>query len=71
VYPLNCLTMGFTPTALELYQNCAKTLSNCNFGAYFEREADSPKLLETLGSEVKEWTRWNAGSCLQSRCSPG
>jgi len=54
----------------ELCQNCAKTLSNCDVGAYFEREADSPKLLETLESESKGRNRWNAGSCLQSRCSP-
>jgi len=53
----------------SLCQNCAKTLSNCDAGAYFEREADSPKLLETLESESKERNRWNAGSCLQSRCS--
>src|SRR6267378_4544266 len=50
----------------ELCQNCAKTLSNCNVGAYFEREADSPKLLQTLESESKGRNRWNAGSCLQS-----
>ena len=35
----------------ELYQNCTKTLSNCHLEGYFEREADSPKLLETLESE--------------------
>src|SRR6267143_3730649 len=51
----------------ELCQNCAKTLSNCDVGAYFEREADSPKLLETLEGESKGRNRWNAGSCLQSR----
>jgi len=33
---------------VELYQNCSKTLSNYDFEGYFEREADSPKLLETL-----------------------
>src|SRR5467141_3370559 len=48
----------------ELCQNCAKTLSNCDVGAYFEREADSPKLLETLESESKGKNRWNAGPCL-------
>lgn len=37
----------------ELYQNCTKTLSNCHLEGYFEREADSPKLLETLESESK------------------
>ena len=26
----------------HVYQNCTKTLCNCCFGAYFEREADSP-----------------------------
>ena len=61
----------FSHRGVQLYQNCAKTLSNCDVGAYFEREADSPKLLETLGSEVKEWNRWNAGSCLQSRGARG
>ena len=55
---------------LELYQNCAKTLSNCDFEVYFEREADSPKLLESLESESKGRNRWNQGPCLQSRCSP-
>jgi hypothetical protein len=29
-------------------RNCTKTLCNCDLGAYFEREADSPKLLKTL-----------------------
>ena len=53
----------------ELCQNCAKTLSNCEVGAYFEQEADSPKLLETLESGSKGRNRWNAGSCLQSRCT--
>jgi len=52
----------------QLIQNCTKTLCYCGLGAYFERETDSPKLLETLGSEVKEWNgmewnRWSAGSC--------
>jgi hypothetical protein len=51
----------------QLCQNCVKTLSNCNVGAYFEREADSPKLLETLESESKGRNHWNAGACLQSR----
>ena len=53
----------------ELYQNCTKTLSNCHLEGYFEREADSPKLLETLESESKGRNRWNEGSCLQSRLS--
>jgi len=29
--------------------SCTKTLSNCDFGAYFEREAGSPKLLSAGG----------------------
>jgi hypothetical protein len=33
---------------IQLYQNCTKTLCNGGLGAYFEREADSPKLLKTL-----------------------
>jgi len=59
------------PSRTELCHNCGKTLSNCNVGAYFDREADFPKLLETLESESKGRNRWNAGPCLQSRCSPG
>jgi hypothetical protein len=58
------------PSRTQPCQNCAKTLSNCNVGAYFEREVDSPKLLETLGGESKGRNRWEVGSCLQSRCSP-
>ena len=38
--------------------------------AYNKREADSPKLLETLESDDKGRNHWNEGSCLQSRCSP-
>jgi hypothetical protein len=53
-----------------LYQNCTKTLSYCDIGAYFEREADSPKLLKTLKTQSKGWSCWNGSSCLQSRCSP-
>src|SRR6266404_3326557 len=53
----------------RLFQNCAKTLYNRALGAYFEREADSPKLLETLETQSKGWKDWNAGSCLQSRGS--
>ena len=54
----------------KLYQNCSKTPSDCDFEAYFEREADSPKLLETL-KRLSEGRRcWNQGSCLQSKCSP-
>jgi hypothetical protein len=32
----------------------SKTLCNCSFEAYFEREADSPKLLETLKTRAKD-----------------
>ena len=53
----------------RLYQNCTKTLCNCCFGAYFEREADSPKLLKTLKTEGKGWSLWSARTRLQSRCS--
>ena len=53
-----------------LCQNCAKTLSNCDVGVYFEREADSPKLLKTLERQNKGRNRWNGCSCLQSTCSP-
>jgi hypothetical protein len=31
-----------------LYQDRTKALCNCCFGAYFEREADSPKLFENI-----------------------
>jgi len=54
-----------SPSWLCFY--CAKTLRNRALGAYFEREADSPKLLETLESDDKGGNRWNEGSCLQSR----
>src|SRR6266704_6451681 len=37
---------------------------------YFEREADSPKLLETLKTQSKEWRVWKERTRLQSRCSP-
>ena len=53
----------------ELYQNCTKTPCNCYFGAYFERGADSPKLLKTLKTEGKGWSLWSARTRLQSRCS--
>ena len=68
-YPQEISGATFSPYKLSqrgsppLIQNCAKTLCNRALGAYFEREADSPKLLETLGSEVKEWSDWNVGSC--------
>src|SRR5260370_32774830 len=39
---------------IDLYQNCTKTLCNCTLGAYFEREAHSPKLLKTLKRRTKE-----------------
>jgi hypothetical protein len=51
----------------QLYFYCAKTLCNRTLGAYFEREADSPKLLETLESDDKGRNGWNEGPCLQSR----
>ena len=57
-------------TTIYLFFYCSKTLSDCNFEGYFEREADSPKLLESLESEGKGRNRWNESSCLQSRCSP-
>jgi hypothetical protein len=44
---------------LELFQNCAKTLSKCDFEGYFEREADSPKLLKTLERQNKGRNCWN------------
>jgi hypothetical protein len=49
---------------------CAETLCDRAVGAYFEREADSPKLLKMLETQSKGWRDWNAGSCLQSRRSP-
>src|SRR5882762_6406807 len=49
------------------HQNRAKTLSNCDVGVYFEREADSPKLLKILETQSKGRKAWNEGSCLQSR----
>ena len=75
VYPKKCLNQGFTRDVVvqarpDLYQNCSKTLSNYDFEGYFEREADSPKLLESLESKSKGRNRWSQGSCLQSRCSP-
>jgi hypothetical protein len=54
--------------AVEWYQNCNKTLCNCRFGVYFEREADSPKLLKTLKTEGNGWNLWSAQMRLQSRC---
>ena len=39
---------------IDLCHNCAKTLCNCVIGGYFEREADSPKLLKTLKRRTKE-----------------
>ena len=59
-----CTMLGVHP--IELCQNCAKTLSNCDVGVYFEREADSPKLLKTLERQNKGRNRWNGCSCLQS-----
>ena len=45
-------------------QNCTKTLSNYDFEGYFEREADSPKLLETLKGQVKQGSvRSGARAC--------
>jgi hypothetical protein len=39
---------GVTFGEWRLFQNCSKTLSKCTLRAYFEREADSAKLLKTL-----------------------
>jgi hypothetical protein len=52
VYQLYCLTMGFTTAVLK--SSCTKTLPNCDLGAYFEREADSPKLLKILETQAKD-----------------
>ncbi len=41
-----------------------KTLCNCVHGAYFEREADSPKLLKTLKTHGKGGSLWNGGTRL-------
>jgi hypothetical protein len=51
---LSCerITAGFSPTVPE--PSCTKTLCNWCFGAYFEREADSPKLLKTLKTDGKD-----------------
>jgi hypothetical protein len=35
------------------FQNRTKTLCYCGFGAYLEREADSPKLLRMLEPQSK------------------
>jgi hypothetical protein len=51
---------------MGLFFYCSKTLSDCHFEGYFEREADSPKLLESLESKSKGRNRWTKGSCLQS-----
>jgi hypothetical protein len=66
-----CLTERFTTKVLEprCTKNYAKILSNCDVGAYFEREADSPKFLNTLRAQSKGWKAWNAGSCLPRRCT--
>ncbi len=69
-YSIVSLRGSFQRLRTQLNQNCAKTLSNCGVGAYFEREADSPKLLKILETQSKGWKAWNGGSCLQSRCSP-
>jgi len=53
----------------SLYQNCTKTLCNCGLGGYFEREADSPKLLKTLKTSSEGWSVWSARTRLQTRCS--
>jgi len=46
-------------TVPKLCQNCAKTLCNCVIGGYFEREADSPKLLKTLKKPSEGRDLWN------------
>jgi hypothetical protein len=45
------------------------TLCNCSFEAYFEREADSPKLLETLKTQSKGWSVWKVRTRLLSQLS--
>jgi hypothetical protein len=37
------------------FQYRAKTQCNCSFGAYFEREADSPKLLKAITTQRMEF----------------
>jgi hypothetical protein len=59
------LTKRFSPMVLE--SNCTKTLCNWPFGANFEREADSPKLLKTLKTQGKGWFDWSARTRLQGR----
>ena len=59
-----------TIITLYLFFNCSTTLSDCKLEVYFERGADSPKLLGSLESESKGRNRWNEGSCLQSKCPP-
>jgi len=46
---------------------CSRTLCNCGLGGYFEREANSPKLLKTLKTESKEWSGWIDGTRLVGR----
>src|SRR5882672_6722577 len=52
------------------FQYRTRTLCNCTFEAYFEREADSPKLLETLKTQGNGWRVWKEQTRLQSRRSP-
>jgi len=40
-----------------------------SLGAYFKREADSPKLLKTLKTQSKGGTFWKGRRRLQNRCS--
>jgi hypothetical protein len=44
----------FGHSQICLYQNCTKTLRNWRLGGYFEREADPPKLLNTLKTKPKD-----------------
>jgi hypothetical protein len=60
----NCFTNGFSPTVLE--PSCIETLCNWCFGANFEREADSPKLLKTLKTEGEGWSLCSARTLLVS-----
>jgi hypothetical protein len=48
---------------------CSIALCNCSLGGYFERGADSPKLLKRLNTDTKGWSAWNDGTRLQSRSS--
>jgi len=46
----------------DLVSYCSKTRCYCSLGGYFEREADSPKLLKTLKTERIGWSVWSDGT---------